>query len=348
MAEIADEAADQRFTLITRRGGAQQKEDIQKLFTRQSRAKRAVPLLLFPKPFEMFSFLSSVEKVSDAWINDDKLDDVKMFSLQYKDDKTGFQFSTYVHSLDSSDIDFSFKLGEFIKNFQTENQNYTLHITLAGTCGGSLKAGRKIGQAFRITKAVKFDRGSILKSGDSFILSIDKPNMSLTCSSTKISWGETILSCNHVVCVDPVDFAEVLKVDKSECTLCDMETFEFFTTCYFMGIVGFDCVRVVSDVFKDGSDRDLEKLTRKHVDMIGILQLLTEKSFEGAVHTLYENYVEPPPARKVNHEFLIKRMKSNIERLRSGLVAAYVSKHPDFEISDHLAAIKADAPPTHG
>jgi hypothetical protein len=301
------------------------------------RSGRAVPLLLFPKPFEMYSFLASVDGKPDTWISDDKLDNVKMFALTAKEQVSGYEFKTYVHSLDSSDIDFSFKLGQFIKDFQKENPLVSLHITLAGTCGGSHKAGRKLGQAFRVTKAIKFDRGAIRMENKTLKLDLDKTNMSLTSGSTNSSWGETILSCNHVVCMDPLDLADVLKLDKNECTLCDMETFEFFSTSYFMGVTQADCMRVVSDVFEEGSCRDVERLVRKNVNMVGILELLMQQFFEEARVRQYKNYAAPSVQLQQNHRFLMERVKQSINRLRSDLLKKYQEKgHPEFDLAEYM------------
>eukprot|EP00981_Chlorochromonas_danica_P013823 scaffold6875_cov159-Ochromonas_danica.AAC.2 len=295
-----------------------------------------LPLLLFPKPFEMFSFLAGIKEVENAWINDVRLYDVKMFRLTCKHTDLDIKFMTYVHSLDSSDIDFSNKLGKFIRDFSSVAPNADFHITLAGTCGGSFKSGRQVGQAFRITKAIKFDRGSLSRNDDgSFVLSIDKSNMALTNTSTNISWAETILSCNHVVCVDPVEFAPFLKLDESECTLCDMETYDFFSTCHSMEVVRYDCVRVVSDVFQVGSNRDLEKLVRKHVNMTSILDLLLKQALECALELQYEPYQVPGEVARKNHENLLQRMQNSIEKVRSSLIKSYKAAYnPEFDITE--------------
>jgi len=228
-------------------------------------------ILIFPKMFEMMNFFKSVMEKSGK-IKHYVYQSEPCFLVSIFVGSTSLKFITIC--MVESDVSFSFKFGILLRKFDTSK----LHIVLCGSCGGSLSLDHKLGQVFRVNKAIKIDRGE-LNMNDKFEITMTPLKEKSVNSSHPgmVINGVTTLCSNHVMNFDPVN----LRVSNERLTgeILDMETYEFYKTCEDFGVERYDCLRVVSDIeglkveiHCNVSHSSLKKKIRKRVNLVLLLE----------------------------------------------------------------------------
>jgi hypothetical protein len=90
------------------------------------------------------------------------------------------------------------------------------------------------------------------------------PHIDCSLSEANAESFLTTACSNHLMHFNP----EILKTIGVTCELLDMETFEFFQTCKLTRVKCYDCIRVVSDIYYPGEDKDTLRETRKTADFL--------------------------------------------------------------------------------
>ncbi len=148
----------------------------------------------------------------------------------------------------ASDIEFNSGFASFI--FEASKARFLTwhyHFVLCGTCGGSMSLGHNLGDTFFVSKAHKWDRGSVdieLKISIKGALSAEHSPPSIFVPNITQA---VALSGNFLLNCDPAVLAKKLGVHGS--VVGEMETYDFFAVARLLAFKDFSCLRIVSDVF---------------------------------------------------------------------------------------------------
>jgi hypothetical protein len=234
-------------------------------------------LLIFPKRFEFFKFILSIEKeIRHVQEFDDSL-----FKLQVIRDKLLYEITCLI--IDDSDIMFLLKLNRFLMNY-TDRETKCL---LIGTCG--LRRSKKesiticlndqklcVGMCNYVTRALKIDRGEIMKS----LFKINHKKTLIeevmydSCLQALVSDFRNIpeTNCSNQLIIS---WADETEIDQ----LYDMETYDFFKICSQHKVTCLGALRVVSDIIGDNEgvlDRLIVDFNRVGKILLDFLQLKSE------------------------------------------------------------------------
>lgn len=276
-------------------------------------------VILFPKEFERNLFLLSIGKTNIVYLNtifkhtSGKIEQ-ECLLIAFKDasNSNDKMFFAIIGVIGTSDVDFNRHFLEFFNKFKASlnitdtwiDRKDSFVFLLAGTCGGSESEKDKIGHCFRIVKAHKFDRGSIVgfdRTGGGCTIKI---NEDLTLTS-EASWNPQSLSSNIAIALssnflfncDPHKYVEHclprLHGDNSHSHSCsssssssnnnnnssrfvaEMETYDFFAACKEHDIRSA-CYRIISDV--DGDKTNILRVVTSQLETIRITKQLSEKT----------------------------------------------------------------------
>eukprot|EP01040_Poterioochromonas_malhamensis_P003464 gene3464-3694_t len=239
--------------------------------------------LIFPKLFELHAFLASLSDNSTFCFKVSSVASATQCDilLHLSDDR---YMNIRAFAIDESDIVFSFRLGELIQSVRLKtvsdvktNAGVTVQIPetnlffLCGTAGGSTRLGHTIGQAVKIDRAVKFDRGDLHSNAGVFNFTPREGKHVEALSS----WGAIIGSRNSALCSNSVMHFDPALMEFNV-TVTDMETFEYFKTCQLNLVPEFTCLRVISDLTGEGiaMQATTKKNIRKTVKFTQLIELL--------------------------------------------------------------------------
>lgn len=275
-------------------------------------------MLLFPKEFEMRLFLLEASKKHR--VHNSVFHTKRCIVLTLLIDNIYENF--YVFCMGESDIAFSFRLGQLLKDIGRKN----LHIVLCGTCGGSFELKHKRGDVFRVNRAVKIDRG-ILNLRESngeqtVVMTFNKFSESFCSDHNLVTSGISTICSNHILNIDPVALHSH-GLPHTDGVIVDMETHEFFKTCELNGVQKFDCLRIVSDITDPKMKHvpneviyELNRQERKSVRFTKLLQHVIELSIESASVREEKPIVAPTQVKQRDNDTLCKHLKEAVRKDR--------------------------------
>lgn len=267
----------------------------------QSSENGTLGVFLFPKRFEMEQFLK-VALQHHLVISHDSAEGLSGYLLHIVDDgKSVVHYSIYC--IGDSDIAFSFKLGELINKLK-KHYNHNINVILCGTAGGSTSLNHKVGDSYKVGKALKLDRGTITGSAEGLKMKIryDKKAEAQT-SHPSIMDNATAVCTNHLMAID----AKALDISKEMNAIFDMETFEFFSQCRLGDVSRYDCIRIISDVHGDLENPSEEhesklKEIRKTIDMAPLYDELMRVL--NSQHHRYKHQEAIPPSHREHRNYV--------------------------------------------
>jgi len=284
-------------------------------------------VILFPKEFERNLFLLSIGKTNIVYLDtifkhtSGKIEQ-ECLLIAFKDASNSYDkmFFAIIGVIGTSDVDFNRHFLEFFNKFKASlkitdtwiDRKDSFVFLLAGTCGGSESEKDKIGDCFRIVKAHKFDRGSIVgfdRTGGGCTIKI---NEDLTLTS-EASWNPQSLSSSIAIALssnflfncDPHKYVEhclprlhghnshscssssssssnnnnnnnnSYNNDNYSRFVAEMETYDFFAACKEHDIRSA-CYRIISDV--DGDKTNILRVVTSQLETIRITKQLSEKT----------------------------------------------------------------------
>lgn len=273
-------------------------------------------LVIFPKQFELYGFLSTLTD-NDFVLSNDHNENRECYVVRYRINGSDSFFVLRCVVINSSDIEFSFDLGKLLEDIRKTRENVKLFVFLLGTAGTS-SPRHKLGQAFHVTSAIKVDRGSISYENEKLVMKGTKKSFArskpdLDCTTTICT--NHIAHCRSEDLFYDVNEKQIAEIKNKEYAaksyLMDMETFEFFKTCELNKVDCYQCFRMVSDVFRSNELIDTSDRTRKCVKFNNLRNIFFDYIRASLGHlAMKSNWIELSTARpnyREHHLYLVGR-----------------------------------------
>ncbi len=316
--------------------------------------------VFFPKEFEKSKFLLELAQEKSpphhVKVSVNETLDFEIVFYHDTDHKT-LVFAWKV--VDASDVDFLFRVDNLVRAIKSKGWDKGFKFLLFGTCG-SFGANVKVGNCYKITRALKYDRGEITANGR-FQSKKGKVLECVVHGFEQKEYEKRSVFSGNALC--NMEKGEATKMFKKICGqastlgLVEMETFDFFKLIqdqHKLELIG--ALRVVSDIINGNNEKFCRltcpfKLGKK--EFLKILREVPVSKFEAGIAvfgtpgnwelvtmiasenpTSLQSYMLKGPGKDLNFD------KCDLERFNSTEIQRDFNLKAKEKIMSHLERLK--------